>query len=639
MGIRRLSMKLKMMRMSISKKTILLLFLFVLLPSVLAGSILIFASYRRNEETACRLVLQKLENHCQRTQVFLNTIRKMGNDFAEASLAKDILLRGKESESYYEYSRMISNTLRYDDHIQKVQLIKEGKVIWNYGVDAWLIFDNTGNEEYARQIEEENVFSLWSPVHPMFALEKGRFSDRHWMTTYYRAVVDTESMSTLGVLAIQIEEEDYSELLRDISEGSGAEVWLLNSDGGIMACTDKSFYEKGLPENIKDSFLNGTEAEWVHLDYNGYPSTLYCRKCGEFDIYILQLNKRENMRQDIFLFVLEINSLFLLFCVVYLLLYRKLVIHPLESLSRRVEGARRLADEKKENQISFQRAADLQSRKNDRIPEKSKMSEGGDEILLLTDHFREMLGEIDSLINNVYVERIKTQQAEQEALLSQINPHFLYNTLDSIHWNALKNKDRETGEQLEALSSMLRETLNFGNKHTTVEKELSIIDNYCFLLEARFHKEIRFDIQADPAAQGIKIPKLILQPLIENAYKHGLEKKLGDKRILVKVRLIKRESPYQVRSPGNMKDQTPYKTVTSKTEGWLVFYVADNGVGCRREEILRKMKEEGKECFALKNIRDRLSLECGRKADLHFWSREGTGTIVRLMIPLKETGD
>ncbi len=160
----------------------------------------------------------------------------------------------------------------------------------------------------------------------------------------------------------------------------------------------------------------------------------------------------------------------------------------------------------------------------------------------------------------MYVEKIKSQQTEQQVLLEQINPHFLYNTLDSIHWNALRNGDRETGEQMEALSAMLRETLNLGHKHTTVERELSVVHNYCYLLETRFRKDIQVTIEKDNTVLQESIPKLILQPLIENAYRHGLENIIGHKQITVKVK---------------------------RAGDALAFYVADNGKGCNLSTTVR----------------------------------------------------
>ncbi len=588
--------------MPISRKTVLLLFLFVLIPSVLAGSGVIWTVYERNVQTNHRLVLQKLENRSQSIEEFMENVQEMGTDFAAAPCVIDILKYGRNSLRYYECSNLIKNTIKYNGHIQKVQIISDGKVIWNYGKDARYIFDDSGNEEYASRIESGSMFELWSPAHRMYSLERGSFSEACWMTTYYRGIVDTRTMSVLGVLAIQVLEEDYCTLYEDILENTPVAAWIENEEGDVMSATQKAFLEEGLPSYLAVGEEDSKTSSYIDITYQGKPAVLYRQKCGRFENYVLLLNEKTSMYQYILGFVLLIGLLFLLFCIGFLLLYRVLVIRHLEKLSLQVESARRLAEERKEREsISLKGAAmGYKSR-------PSGMSQKGDEIRILTDRFQEMLGEIDILINKVYMEKIKSQQAEQQALLSQINPHFLYNTLDSIHWNALRNGDRETGDQLEALSSMLRETLNFGHKHTTVEREVSIVQNYCFLLEARFHREIEFSILSDPSVMQEQIPKLILQPLIENAYRHGLENKIGNKKITVKVK---------------------------KAGENILFYVADNGAGCDRAKILRQMEEDGKECFALKNIRDRLRLEYGDAAGFHFWSREGTGTIVKLTLPL-----
>lgn len=599
-------MKVQFKNLSISRKTVLLLFLFVLIPSVLAGSGVIWAVHERNVQTDHSLDMQKLENRSQRIEEFMVNIQEMGKDFASAECIKDILKYGRKSTRYYECTTLIKNTIKYNEHIQKVQLITDGKVFWNCGKNVRYIFDASGSDEYASRIESGNLFEFWSPAHRMYSLDQGSFSEECWMTTYYRGIVDTRDMKVLGVLAIQVLEEDYCMLYQDILDNESMTVWIENAEGDVISSTDKDFLKEGISGKFRDEEdrIRVTDS-YTNVIYEGKEAVLYRQKCGEFNNYILQLEEKSGMYQYILGFVGLISLLFLLFCIGFLLLYRTFVIRHLEKLSMQVESTRKLADERKEKEGFSLKDAALDYKNTN-----SLRSEGGDEIRILTDRFQEMLGEIDTLINSVYVEKIKSQQAEQQALLSQINPHFLYNTLDSIHWNALKNGDRDTGEQLEALSRLLRETLNFGHKHTTVERELSIVRNYCFLLEARFHGEIQFEIQGESGVMQEQIPKLILQPLIENAYRHGLENKTGDKKITVKVKNHKK---------------------------MILFYVADNGIGCDRVKIRKQMEEEGEECFALKNIRDRLQLEYEGKACFHFWSREGTGTIVKLMIPVLES--
>ena len=613
-----LRMKARLKNSSISRKTILLLLLFVLLPSILVGSLVIYLGYKRNEDIEQRLVMQRLENKGHSIEKFMNPIEEMGADLADSPSVRDILKNRSGSDSYYECTSLIKNTILYHDEIQKVQILSKGKTVWNYGRGFRYIFSDTGNEEYAARIEAGDDFAFWSPAHAMYSLKNGVFSEKCWMTTYYRGVIDTDTMSVLGVLAIQILEEDYCSLYEDTTERHPIACWVENADKEIISSTEKSFFEQGLPEEIHSQIRISGNHSQEEIQVEGQSAVLYRERCGNTNCFIMYLDRKNHMGIRIFRFILLISALFILFCLVYLFLYRKLVIYPLEDLSAGMDRARKLTDQRKEQEYgSFQEAAanspkksgDFSLEKQAEFLYSPLYSQNRDEIQILTDHFQKMLGEIDSLINKVYVEKIKAQQAEQRSLLDQINPHFLYNTLDSIHWNALRNGDRDTGEQLEALSSMLREILNFGQKHTTVERELSIVKNYCYLLEARFHREIRVEIQEDASAMQIIIPKLILQPLVENAYKHGLENKVGPKEITVKVK---------------------------KRDDRLLFYVADNGMGCDPKKIMEEIKKGGRECFALRNIQDRLRLEYDGRAVFRFWSRQGFGTIVKLILPIED---
>ncbi|MGO4370868.1 sensor histidine kinase, partial [Paenibacillus sp. MCAF20] len=119
--------------------------------------------------------------------------------------------------------------------------------------------------------------------------------------------------------------------------------------------------------------------------------------------------------------------------------------------------------------------------------------------------------------------RIKQREAELTALQSQINPHFLYNTLDSIHWLAVKKKNYDVSEQIEALAEIFRHVLNNGEPLVTVRQELDFLESYMFIQTRKYGDRIKLRISADAKLMGCKMPKLILQPLVENAIVHGLE--------------------------------------------------------------------------------------------------------------------
>ena len=579
--------------LSVSRKTVFLLLVFVLLPSVLAGSIFIYGINIRNERTADRLALEKLENRAHGIDTFMNSVSEIGKDLAEADSVRDVLRYGLDSNMHTACTDLLKKTMKYNQKIQKIQLIRDGEVIWNYGKDTYYIFNHDEKDPYVGLMESGAASELWSEAHKVFSLKQGAYTEECWITTYYCSVTDPATMEILGVIGVLVLEEDYCRLYEDIPGGASYAAFLLNAGGDVLSATDRSLFLGGLSEKTKALTLQAQAGQYENIRYGRGMATLYKVRCGDTGNYLVWIRERDDIIQRIFLFILLMILLFLIFCVAFLLIYKRLVIQPLEVLSGQMEKAKHL---------DFS------------CSESGENTATKDEIRMLSVGFQNMMEEIQDLIGKVYIEKIKAQEAEQKALLEQINPHFLYNTLDSIHWNALRHGDRETGEQLEALSDMLRETLNVRHRHTTIERELSIVRNYCYLLEARFQKEIEVQIFAEEKLLQTEILKLILQPLVENAYRHGLESVVGEKKIWIKVRSF---------------------------GGRIFFYVADNGVGCDRMWVLEQLasEEDTGKCFALRNIRDRLRLEYGEAAGFHFWSKEGIGTIVKLYIPDNTTKD
>ena len=194
-------------------------------------------------------------------------------------------------------------------------------------------------------------------------------------------------------------------------------------------------------------------------------------------------------------------------------------------------------------------------------------------------------------------------------LLAKMNPHFLYNSLDSMHWLAIRNKDYEVSEQLEALADVYRHILRFGEGMISVQDDMEFIDNYLFLLDFQMGDRVEFRNDIPEELHCYLIPKLITQPLVENAVQHGLrDVNTGGK---VKIRM-------------------------RRQQGDLVITVLDNGVGCDVEKIRNLLKDkEGKEAFALRNIDERVRLRYGDGYGLKMYSKEGKGCIVQVKVKLE----
>ncbi len=220
-----------------------------------------------------------------------------------------------------------------------------------------------------------------------------------------------------------------------------------------------------------------------------------------------------------------------------------------------------------------------------------------------------MLKRIKELIDKVYVSQIKEKESAYKALEAQINPHFLYNVLDSIHWAAIKQKDWEVSDRIEALSEFFRHVLNQGESITTVRSEIKYLQNYLYLLKNKFAGRIQICVDVDEKFLDCKMVKLVVQSLVENAIQHGMEDKEG---------------------MGNISVWAEQK------EKNLYLHVEDDGAGADEDEIRRMIYEQGdigEGAFALKNIHDRIQMQFGKEYGLVFESMINVGTVVTVKIP------
>ncbi|QTH41504.1 sensor histidine kinase [Cohnella sp. LGH] len=231
----------------------------------------------------------------------------------------------------------------------------------------------------------------------------------------------------------------------------------------------------------------------------------------------------------------------------------------------------------------------------------------GDEINELENSYYQMVERINQLLNENDEEKEKQRKMELVALQSQINPHFLYNTLDAIAWIARLKKQPDIEKMIASLATFFRISLHKGDKFIPVEEEVRLVQSFVTVELMRFPDkfEIRYDIPDE--VRQLRILKLILQPLVENAIKHGISEKRGKGLI----------------------------TVTAETSGdMIVFEVADDGVGFREDRPFGTADDQTlfRSGYGLRNVQERIKLEYGGDCGLTVRSERGQGTTVTVRI-------
>lgn len=189
------------------------------------------------------------------------------------------------------------------------------------------------------------------------------------------------------------------------------------------------------------------------------------------------------------------------------------------------------------------RSIQLLTRKMDRVqsgdltPYPSTVPLDGDELGLLNTHFDKMTADFGQVIEDNYVKELLLTQTQLKALVQQINPHFLYNSLESINWFARRGEGKAVSAIAQALGSLLRRTISEGDDLIPLRWELAILDSYLRIQRIRFPDTLKVHTQVDDAALDILLPKMSIQPLVENAIVHALEENVGDCHIRILVAL------------------------------------------------------------------------------------------------------
>lgn len=246
---------------------------------------------------------------------------------------------------------------------------------------------------------------------------------------------------------------------------------------------------------------------------------------------------------------------------------------------------------------------------------------GNDEIASLYADLNLMKESLKNLIDEVYVEKIrgeqlkiKQQEVQFKALASQINPHFLYNTLETIRMKAYCNNQREIANLVKMLGKIMRRNLEATDKEVTIKSEIELLENYLKIQQARFGDKVEYECNLKIDDSKFILP-LLIQPVVENAFVHGIEKSLTNGKITISI---------------------------FEEHKHTVIEIKDDGVGMN-EEQLQKLRDkissvdnDAKKSIGLTNVNQRIKIFYGEEYGMYIESTEGRGTDVILTLPILE---
>ena len=408
----------------------------------------------------------------------------------------------------------------------------------------------------------------------------------------YRGIFDLTQKKTLGYIVIGVSQEVFQELGEGILHSDREGVLILDKFGGELSRSGS--IPKQVAEYLKsDDFIKEDYRKRKHnFTFGDYQVVCSQKeKNSSIVVKVVPRYSRQMQLTDIAYMPITLMIGVLLGLLPLLLIISNIVTRPLKRVSEAIV---------KFSTGDFDQRVEVETR---------------DEVGEVAECFNKMVEDIKSLIDENYVITLQEKESELAALQAQINPHFLYNTLDSLYWQATEADNDEIAESILALSQLFRLVLSQGKKEVTVAQEIELVSRYLQIQKMRFSRRLHYEINVADEVKAVYIPKLILQPFVENAIVHGFE---------------------NVSIPC-------YLTVTGRLDkGKIRFEIKDTGIGMRQDQIDDIWEEEPAQYarqrigrYAIKNIKERLELRYHGDFKLEIQSDVGKGTTVILCIPFE----
>ena len=466
--------------------------------------------------------------------------------------------------------RELSNWALYASYVVSVSVISRE------GIEFAVKKIETGGTQFGfteDEIYEANGSSLWG-----ITGEKNRIC-------VAKAILDFDTMKPAGYINIVYENSYLSDILADNSSKYSGASYVVNTHGRIMVANKEGYVGENFPVKLSDLRASNTSR------YDMFSSTQAFYFVGNEmpngwslvqTVSVKEFNKEMNhlivLAAGIVLLVLEISLGFVWYVT-------SRIAYPAKEL---MESMKTLA-------------------KDNEYPRVKIVS--NDEIGMIGLEYNKMAENIETLIEKVYKMELTQKQAELEFLQMQINPHFLYNALDTISWMALAKGNMDVSEMTIALAELLRATIK-KESFITLREEMNTVKDYLLIQQERFGDKISSEYFVEEDAYSCMVPNFILQPVIENAIIHGLEPKIEKGKVSINI---------------SIQDE------------FLTFLVEDNGVGMDETEILdlyKKCRENNtKQSIGLKNVYRRLLLCYGEASMLKIESKKEQGTRISFLIP------
>lgn len=560
--------------LSMAKKFLLLSAMTFILPL----GFFVYFSYMSYSSTVDNKLFQMTENVLslieKNVQYTINDVSDTGNIIMTSGEVQSVLSVNSDAADYHQQilshetavEDLLINLTNNKQYIGTILLANDNYSLAKYKSLTYRIDKNPidlGKELWMQETLDAYGKGCWFPSE-----STEYFTDN--ILIYTKLIRSLNQLHPLGILLIGIDKKVFEDLLSPVEELNNTQI-IIWRDEGILY--DSAPYENGVLSSMHQdelfTFLKTDGIKRLSVAERFYVKSIPCENTNWYITAVTPYNMLRLDKRNTLILFLCIAAMTLLVALLCSYLFTNNITETIRRLQRYVDNLKTGRQEK----IHFNPT---------------------DEIGRIGNEFIRVVEENEKLTTNLYKSLYQEKESELIALQSQINPHFLYNALDSIFWMAEEHNAPDISHMTVALSNMFKLSLNNGEKLITIRKELEMVQSYITIQKVRFEDRIRVITSVEEGILDLKIVKFILQPLVENAINHGIAHKDDGGIITIQIR---------------------------RKENDILITVEDNGIGFETHDI--PIPSHG---YAVRNIDDRLKLYYGADYGVQITSVPGQGT-------------
>lgn len=411
------------------------------------------------------------------------------------------------------------------------------------------------------------------------------FSDQYnWVVTLSRYVEDKRNNPY--IIGIDMTFNTIRDYCSKTTIGKRGYIFILDEHNNIIYHPQQQMIYAGIKDEDLSFIADKADGAYVHNNENNVIVISSLPKTNWKVVGVSYMDDFQSTISDMFRFIVLVFIIIFAFVLLFSSFISNLISKPILRLTKVMQKVEK---------------GDLEIRSD----EKSY-----NEVASLSVSFNSMIERINVLMERIKQEETELRKTELKALQAQINPHFLYNTLDSIMWMCERNRGKDATEMVSALSSLFRISISKGNEVITIRDEIIHAESYLTIQSIRYKNQFEYMINADESLMDYKCLKIILQPIIENAIYHGIDRMVDKGLIVINI--------------------MPF-------EDKVLMQVIDNGLGMP-EEIMAGILSSEKDTFGigLRNVNSRIQIYFGQEYGIKIQSEADIGTCIDILIPKLE---